>query len=181
MSTKTTKKTSTKTAPAKKTSTKKTTAQGKGVVGAKTTTKKKPKAKMNLQATAQKQVSSAVPPKPNDIKKPQPEEIMPTQQLGVRSPITHPAYKLGDQARDEDMIIFPKYSKRSRRSRRRRRRKRDDCSQDSSCSDDSDDEDQGQSSRRRLQVNIPLAIGHLRHLDAAFSENSLIYLILGLH
>ena len=135
----------------------------------------------DLQATAQKQVSSAVPPKPNDIKKPQPEETMPTQQLGVRSPISHPAYKLGYQARDEDMIIFPKYSKRSRRSRRRRRRKRDDCSQDSSCSDDSDDEDQGQSSRRRLQVNIPLAIGHLRHLDAAFSENCLIcFVILGL-
>jgi len=86
-----------------------------------------------------------------------------------RGPIAHPSYQLGDVGRDEDMIIFPKSKTRQSRSRRRRRRSKKDDG-DTSNSDSDDDEDH---SRRRpvCQVNISLAIGQLRHLDAAFGKS----------
>ena len=104
-----------------------------------------------------------------------------------RGPITHPHYKLGDLARDEDMLVFPKSSKRSRRrysrSRRRRKENRSGRGADgdgtssneddsSSCSEDSDDEEEycrcSRKSSIRIAIYIMLAIGQLRHLDAAF-------------
>ena len=88
-----------------------------------------------------------------------------------RGPIAHPHYKLGDEALDSDMIVFPKLSKsRSRRSRgRRRRRKRHGSTSDSSSSS-SDDDDRRQS---RAAVDIvPRAIGELHHLDAAWVRRS---------
>ena len=85
-----------------------------------------------------------------------------------RGPIAHPSYQLGDVGRDEDMIIFPKSKKRQSRSRRRRRRSKKDDG-DTSNSDSDDDEDHS-SRRPACQVNISLAIGQLRHLDAAFGK-----------
>jgi len=86
-----------------------------------------------------------------------------------RGPISHPSYQLGDVGRDEDMIIFPKSKKRQSRSRRRRRRSKKDDG-DTSNSDSDDDEDHS-SRRPACQVNISLAIGQLRHLDAAFGKS----------
>ncbi|KAL7540635.1 hypothetical protein ACHAXR_011556 [Thalassiosira sp. AJA248-18] len=89
-----------------------------------------------------------------------------------RGPITHPSYKLGDLARDEDMIVFPKTKSRRRRSRRRRRKNRD-CSQDSSsCSDRDDDEEEVAHSRTSEVDFALLAIGQLCHLDAAMVRRS---------
>ena len=79
-----------------------------------------------------------------------------------RGPIAHPSYQLGDLGRDEDMIIFPKSKKRQSRSRRRRRRSKKDDG-DTSNSDSDDDED-------HYSRDISLAIGQLRHLDAAFGK-----------
>jgi len=85
------------------------------------------------------------------------------------------------------MLVFPKNTNsKSRRSRRRRRRRRknrrnggaDDDSESneddsSSCSDSDDDEEDGRRSRKsQRKVNISLAIGQLRHLDAAFVRRS---------
>jgi len=84
-----------------------------------------------------------------------------------RGLITHPHYKLGDLARDEDMIVFPKNEQsRHRRSRRRRRGKYDSSSSSSSVEDDKD------AQSKSISANIPLAIGQLRHLDAAFGKSS---------
>ena len=81
---------------------------------------------------------------------------------GSREPFTHPLYKLGDLARDEDMIVF---SVTRRRRSRRQWCKRDKSKKntDSLSSDDSDNED---SHCNRTQQ----AISELRHLDAAFGE-----------
>ena len=81
---------------------------------------------------------------------------------GSREPFTHPLYKLGDLARDEDMIVFSV----SRRRRIRRQWCKGDKSKkntDSLSSDDSDNED---SHCNRIQQ----VISELRHLDAAFGE-----------
>jgi len=95
-----------------------------------------------------------------------PKPIEPQPAIGdtiPRGPIAHPSYQLGDVGRDEDMIIFPKSKTRQSRSRRRRRRsKKDDGDTSNSDSDDS----RGPA----CQVNISLAIGQLRHLDAAFGK-----------
>jgi len=109
----------------------------------------------------------------------QPRIDCPSLQQG-RGPITHPNYKLGDLARSEDMLVFPKYSSshsrraRARRRRRRRRRKRDNNGSregdDSSCSDSDDDD--VEKSHKGNGVDIDLAIGQLRHLDAAFVRRS---------
>lgn len=96
-----------------------------------------------------------------------------------RGPITHPNYKLGDLARSEDMLVFPKksssHNRRARaRRRRRRRRKRDNNGShegDGSSCNDSDDDD-AENSRKGNGVDIDLAIGQLRHLDAAFVRRS---------
>jgi len=86
-----------------------------------------------------------------------------------RGPIAHPGYQLGDVGRDEDMIIFPKSKKRQSRSRRRRRRSKKDDGDTSNS--DSDDEEDHSSRRPACQVNTSLAIGQLRHLDAAFGKS----------
>jgi len=96
-----------------------------------------------------------------------------------RGPITHPNYKLGDLARSEDMLVFPKkllsHNRRARaRQRRRRRRKIDNDGSregDGSSCNDSDDDD-AEKSRKGKRVDIDLAIGQLRHLDAAFVRRS---------
>mmetsp|Transcript_19788 Transcript_19788/g.42960 ORF Transcript_19788/g.42960 Transcript_19788/m.42960 type:complete len:942 (+) Transcript_19788:185-3010(+) len=86
----------------------------------------------------------------------------------ARGPITHPQYKLGETARDEDIIVFPKLKSRHGRSRRGRSKKnRSKSSQDSSCSDGD-----GEAEESPNKVNIHLAIGQLRHLDAAFVRRS---------
>jgi hypothetical protein len=95
----------------------------------------------------------------------------------TRKPITHPGYKLGDPARDEDMIVFPKVSRRNkRRHRSRRRRGRDDDDSTSSSSDDDEDdydEERTRRSRRSFRKeDIWMAIRELQHLDAAFVRRS---------
>ena len=82
-----------------------------------------------------------------------------------RGPITHPQYKLGDVAHNEDMVIFPKHNS-QRRSRRRRRRRNDISNGDDSSSSSDSDEDEEQDLPGKN--NITRAIGQLRHLDAAF-------------
>jgi hypothetical protein len=78
-----------------------------------------------------------------------------------RQPITHPRYKLGDSARDEDMIILPKSLSRSGRERRRR-------GQDSSKARSSDVEDQD----RLNESNFIASVKELQRLDAAFIRRS---------
>jgi len=103
----------------------------------------------------------------------------------IRGPIAHPYYKLGDVAREEDMIIFPKKNSRSRRRRRRRRRHRSKSrtaslsSSDSSSSSDSDsdrdndsDDDNLDEREARRKHSIYMSIKELRHLDAAFVKRS---------
>ena len=113
-----------------------------------------------------------------------PKPIEPQPAIGdtiPRGPIAHPSYQLGDVGRDEDMIIFPKSNKRQSRSRRRRRRSKKDDG-DTSNSDSDDDEDHS-SRRPDCKVNISLAIGQLRHLDAAFGKSFRygVYTFLHLH
>jgi len=86
----------------------------------------------------------------------------------TRGPIMHPQYTLGDSARDEDMIVFPK-RKKSRLRRRRRRLRNTHKSQEDSGSDSNGEMDEGSSSR---SAHISMAIGQLRHLDAAFVRRS---------
>ena len=103
-----------------------------------------------------------------------PPRAVPAANLGLgRGPIVHTHYKLGDEARDEDMIVFPKLSKsRARRSRgRRRRKKRNSSTSDSSSSSSDDDDDECRQSRSAADV-VPRAIGELRHLDAAWVRRS---------
>jgi len=77
-----------------------------------------------------------------------------------RQPITHPRYKLGDSARDEDMIILPKSLSRSGRERRRR-------GQDSSKARSSvEDQD------RLNESNFIASVKELQRLDAAFIRRS---------
>ena len=86
---------------------------------------------------------------------------------GVRGPIVHPHYKLGDIAREEDMIKFPKSkSRKGRRSRRSRKNDSDD--------DDSDGDKSKLSSVKDTlaQKMVTQAIGQLCHLDAAFVRRS---------
>jgi hypothetical protein len=93
------------------------------------------------------------------------------EQLVARCPISHPRYKLGDAARDEDMIVFPK-SRHGRGRTRRRETNNSDSAESllsSSCSDGNDREASG-SKACESTVDIQKAIGQLRHLDAAFSE-----------
>ena len=78
-----------------------------------------------------------------------------------REPITHPRYELGDVAKEDDMIIFPK-SSRSRSGRRRRRRDQD-SSETSSIEEERD---------RRNQIKVFASVKELRHLDAAFIRRS---------
>ncbi len=72
-----------------------------------------------------------------------------------REPITHPNYKLGDLARDEDMIMFPTKS----RSR---------SIQDSNQSTSSADEEQDRINERKFIASVK----ELHHLDAAFIRRS---------
>lgn len=83
-------------------------------------------------------------------------------QPGKRCPIAHPRYKLGDAACDEDMIVFP--TSRQRRGRTRRRETNNDSDETLQSSSGSD------SILCESSFDIHLAIGQLRHLDAAFSE-----------
>eukprot|EP00578_Thalassiosira_sp_NH16_P004948 CAMPEP_0181139772 /NCGR_PEP_ID=MMETSP1071-20121207/34959_1 /TAXON_ID=35127 /ORGANISM="Thalassiosira sp., Strain NH16" /LENGTH=833 /DNA_ID=CAMNT_0023226699 /DNA_START=109 /DNA_END=2610 /DNA_ORIENTATION=- len=105
------------------------------------------------------------------------------QTTSARSPITHPLYSLGDLARDEDMLIFPKIARssgkrrRHRRRRRSRRKRRGRSQEEDSSSDSSDDDDEyeeraGRSRNFFSKVDLWLAVGQLRHLDAAFVKRS---------
>jgi len=78
-----------------------------------------------------------------------------------REPITHPRYKLGDSARDGDMIVFTKKS--HSRSGRRRRRSGQDNSEASSGDEDED---------KFTQSKVIASMKELRHLDAAFIRRS---------
>lgn len=103
-----------------------------------------------------------------------PPRTLPDANLGVgRGPIAHPHYKLGDEARDSDIIVFPKLSKsRTRRSRgRRRRKKRHGSTSDSSSSSSDDDDKECRQSRAAVDI-VPQAIGELHHLDAAWVRRS---------
>jgi len=93
------------------------------------------------------------------------------EQLVARCPMSHPRYKLGDAARDEDMIIFPK-SRHGRGRTRRRETNNSDSAESllSSSGSDSNDREAGGSKACKSTVDIRKAIGQLRHLDAAFSE-----------
>ena len=84
-----------------------------------------------------------------------------------RCPIAHPRYKLGDSACDEDMIVFP--ASRQRRGRTRTREANSDSAEtlQSSSGSESNDREVGS---RACEFDVHLAIGQLRHLDAAFSE-----------
>eukprot|EP01082_Thalassiosira_pseudonana_P014768 g13472.t1 g13472 contig8:756002-759586(-) len=111
-----------------------------------------------------------------------PKFIPPPIPPGVRGPITHPNYKLGDYARDEDMIIFPSTSssesrRKGRRSRRRRKSGSSSSSSSSSSSDssnsDSDSEDEKVQTKKSPAKNIIYeAVRQLSHLDAAFVKRS---------
>eukprot|EP00986_Skeletonema_menzelii_P008780 scaffold3803_cov151-Skeletonema_menzelii.AAC.7 len=84
-----------------------------------------------------------------------------TLNVNHREPITHPRYKLGDVARDEDMIIFPAKSR--SRSGRGRRRRGQDGSETSSADEDQDNSNQS---------NVTASVMELQHLDAAFIRRS---------
>jgi hypothetical protein len=111
-----------------------------------------------------------------------PKFIPPPIPPGVRGPITHPNYKLGDYARDEDMIIFPSTSssesrRKGRRSRRRRKSGSSSSSSSSSSSDssnsDTDSEDEKVQTKKSPAKNIIYeAVRQLSHLDAAFVKRS---------
>ena len=103
---------------------------------------------------------------------PKAEPHQPISVTEIRGPFTHPIYKLGDEGRKEDMIIFPKPKSRRGRRRGRRKKKRGSNSDSSSSSSDSNDYSDQSSRRHAHQVDIPLAIGQLRHLDAAFVRRS---------
>ncbi len=79
-----------------------------------------------------------------------------------REPITHPSYKLGDVAKDEDMIIFPTKSRST--SRRARRRRVQDSSQSTSSADEEQD--------RLNESKFIASVKELHHLDAAFIRRS---------
>ncbi len=82
-----------------------------------------------------------------------------------REPITHPRYKLGDSAREGDMIILTTKS-RSRSGRGRGRRRRGEEDSGDSSGDENDDDDQFKQSK------IIESMKELRHLDAAFIRRS---------
>ena len=79
-----------------------------------------------------------------------------------REPITHPNYKLGDLARDEDMIMFPTKSRSI--SRRRRRMRVQDSNQSTSSADEEQD--------RINESKFIASVKELHHLDAAFIRRS---------
>ncbi|KAL3786243.1 hypothetical protein ACHAWO_009519 [Cyclotella atomus] len=83
---------------------------------------------------------------------------------GVRGPIFHPDYQLGDLAREQDMIVFP--SSKSRKGRRRHSRRNNNDEED----DNSDEENHQRSAK--VKAIVESAIGQLCHLDAAFVRRS---------
>ncbi|KAL7484225.1 hypothetical protein ACHAW6_009865 [Cyclotella cf. meneghiniana] len=96
---------------------------------------------------------------------PRPVYHVPPPPPGIRGPIVHPHYKLGDIAREEDMIIFSSSkSHKSRRSRRSRRRHESD--------DDVSNDDHHHHRSSSAKDHIVEAIRQLSHLDAAFVRRS---------
>ena len=82
-----------------------------------------------------------------------------SEQQGIREPFTHPEYKLGDTARDEDMFVFTKISQQGSTSTKN--------STSSEC-----DEESSMSKGEECQINIiQRTIGQLQHLDAAFGKS----------
>lgn len=82
-----------------------------------------------------------------------------SEQQGIREPFTHPEYKLGDTARDEDMFIFTKISQQGSTNTKN--------STSSEC-----DEEFSMSKGEECQINIiQRTIGQLQHLDAAFGKS----------
>lgn len=110
-----------------------------------------------------------IPPrKKQDVPKLEPEYLrlcpkhdFPPPPPGIRGPLCHPNYQLGDLAQDSDMIVFP-----SRKSRKGRRRKRKNDS------DEGDSDEDGNCQSSRDEAFVEKAIGQLRHLDAAFVRRS---------
>jgi hypothetical protein len=101
--------------------------------------------------------------------KPEPEYIrlcpkydFPPPPPGVRGPIFHPDYQLGDHAQEQDMIVFP--TCKSRKGRHRRRRRHDD--------DEEDSDEESHDRSARVKVIVESAINQLCHLDAAFVRRS---------
>ena len=82
-----------------------------------------------------------------------------SKQQGIREPFTHPEYKLGDTARDEDMFVFTKMSQQGSTSTKN--------STSSEC-----DEEFSMSKGEECEINIiQRTIGQLQHLDAAFGKS----------
>ncbi|KAL3805927.1 hypothetical protein HJC23_007888 [Cyclotella cryptica] len=109
--------------------------------------------------------TTSTPTHNEELSPPRPVHHVPPPPPGIRGPIVHPQYKLGDVAREEDMIVFPSSkSHKNRRSRRSRRRHESD-------DDASDEEDHNHRSSSAKEL-IVQAIGQLSHLDAAFVRRS---------
>lgn len=91
--------------------------------------------------------------------KPLAVDVPASEQQGIREPFSHPEYKLGDTAREEDMVVFNKTSQQGSTSTK------------NSNSSESDEEC-SMSKGGECQINvIQRTIGQLQHLDAAFGES----------
>ena len=95
--------------------------------------------------------------------------VVDVEQQGTRrEPFNHPQYKLGDMAREEDMVGF---NMTSRQRRSGRKKLRENTSTDKFTTNESDYEEFSKSWKER-QINvIQQTIGQLQHLDAAFGES----------
>jgi hypothetical protein len=94
--------------------------------------------------------------------KPLAVDVPASEQQGIREPFTHPEYKLGDAAREEDMVVFNKTSQHGSTSTKK------------STSSESDEEF-STSKGGECQINvIQRTIGQLQHLDAAFGKLSFL-------
>jgi hypothetical protein len=89
-------------------------------------------------------------------------DVPASEQQGIREPFTHPEYKLGDTAREEDMVVFNKTSQQGSTSTK------------NSTSSESDEEF-SMSKGEEFQIDvIQRTIGQLQHLDAAFGKLSFL-------
>ena len=94
--------------------------------------------------------------------KPLAVDVPASEQQGIREPYTHPEYKLGDTAREEDMVVFNKTSQQGSTSTK------------NSTSSESDEEF-SMSKGEEFQIDvIQRTIGQLQHLDAAFGKLSFL-------
>lgn len=89
-------------------------------------------------------------------------DVPASEQQGIREPFTHPEYKLGDTAREEDMVVFNKTSQQETSTK--------------FYTSSETDEELSMSKGEERQINvIQRTIGQLQHLDAAFGKSTYIF------